>query len=91
MTNRLRTTLLTRQKAVEGGYVFPGRYYGHKSIRNNRALEAAFKRSGLTDASSHNIRKTFATRLLSRGAAITDAQHLLGHASVKTTENTLHS
>jgi site-specific recombinase XerD len=32
------------------------------------------------------MRKTFATRLLSRGAAITDAQHLLGHASVKTTE-----
>jgi len=27
-----------------------------------------------------------ATRLLSRGAAITDLQHLLGHASVKTTE-----
>ena len=30
--------------------------------------------------------KTFATRLLSRGAATTDVQHLLGHASVKTTE-----
>jgi site-specific recombinase XerD len=39
-----------------------------------------------TDVSSHNMRKTFATRLLSRGAAITDVQHLLGHASVKTTE-----
>ena len=39
-----------------------------------------------TDVSSHNLRKTFATRLLSRGAAITDVQHLLGHASVKTTE-----
>jgi site-specific recombinase XerD len=36
----------------------------------------------------HCLRKTFATRLLSRGAAITDAQHLLGHASVKTTERT---
>ena len=45
-----------------------------------------YKRAGLTDVSSHNMRKTFATRLLSRGAAITDVQHLLGHASVKTTE-----
>jgi len=36
--------------------------------------------------SSHNLRRSFATRLLSRGAAITDVQHLLGHASVKTTE-----
>jgi site-specific recombinase XerD len=43
-------------------------------------------RAGLTDVSSHHMRKTFATRLLSRGAAITDVQHLLGHASVKTTE-----
>ena len=32
------------------------------------------------------MRKTFANRLLSRGAAITDVQHLLGHSSVKTTE-----
>ena len=86
MTNRLRTTLMNRQKAVEGEYVFPGRYGGHKSIRNNRAFEAAFKRADLTDVSSHNMRKTFATRLLSRGAAITDVQHLLGHASVKTTD-----
>ena len=86
MTNRLRTTLLNRQKSVEGDYVFPGRHGGHKTIQNNRALEAAFKRAGLTDVSSHNMRKTFATRQLSRGAAITDVQHLLGHASVKTTE-----
>ena len=52
----------------------------------NRALEAAFRRAEIGDVSSHNLRKTFATRLLSRGAAITDIQHLLGHASVKTTE-----
>ena len=46
----------------------------------------AFRRAGFDDVSSHNLRKTFAVRLLSRGAAITDVQHLLGHASVKTTE-----
>ena len=86
MTNRLRTTLLNRQKAVTGEHVFPGRHGGHKTIQNNRALEAAFRRAGITDISTHNMRKTFATRLFSRGAAITDVQHLLGHASVKTTE-----
>ena len=86
LTNRLRTTLLNRQKTVEDEYVFPGRNGGHKTIQNNRALEAVFRRAGLTDISTHNMRKTFATRLLSRGAAITDVQHLLGHASVKTTE-----
>jgi len=86
MTNRLRETLMNRQNSVDGDYVFPGRFGGHKTIQNNRALEAAFWRAGITDVSSHNLRKTFATRLLSRGAAITDVQHLLGHASVKTTE-----
>ena len=87
MTKRLRVTLEGRRKAVDGEYVFPGRFGGHKTPQNNRALEAAFERAGL-DVSSHNLRKTFATRLLSRGAAITDVQHLLGHASVKTTERT---
>jgi len=86
MTKRLRITLENRRKSVDGEYVFPGRFGGHKTIRNNRALEAAFDRAGLADISSHNLRKTFATRLLSRGAAITDVQHLLGHSSVKTTE-----
>jgi len=86
ITNRLRATLLNRQKTIEFDYVFPGKFGGHKTIQNNRALEAAFRRAGVADVSSHNLRKTFATRLLSRGAAITDVQHLLGHASVKTTE-----
>jgi hypothetical protein len=39
-----------------------------------------------TGVPPHDLRKTFATSLLSRGAAITDVQHLLGHASVKATE-----
>lgn len=40
----------------------------------------------MKDISSHDLRKKCATRLLSRGAAITDVQHLLGHSSEKTTE-----
>jgi len=86
MTKRLCATLLNRRKSVEGEYVFPGRFGGYKTIQNNRALESAFSRAEVTGVSSHNQRKTFATRLLIRGAAITDVQHLLGHASVKTTE-----
>jgi integrase len=67
MTRRLRNTLLNRRNAGDSDDVFRGRFGGHKTIRNNRALEAAFRRSGVTDDSSHNLRKTFATRLLSRG------------------------
>jgi integrase len=86
MTNRLLLTLRNRRKYIVGEYVFPGRYGGHRSVKKNRALTAAFIRAGLTDISPHCLRRTFATRLLSRGAAITDVQHLLGHASVTTTE-----
>jgi integrase len=65
---------------------YPLVWYQLRIKRYNRALEAAFRRAGITDVSSHNLRKTFATRLLSRSAAITDVQHLLGHASVNTAE-----
>lgn len=88
MTKRLLITLRNRRKSIVGDYVFPGRHGGHKSIANNHALTSAFRRAGLTDVSTHCLRKTFATRLLNRGASITDIQHLLGHASVKTTEQT---
>lgn len=89
MTNHLRTTLLQKRKPIDAEYKFPGRFGGHKTVQNNRALEAAVKRTGIDDISSHNLRTTFATRLLSRGAGITDVQHLLGHTSIKTTEKAL--
>jgi integrase len=89
MTNRLQLTLQNRRKRIDGEYVFPGRYEGHKSVKKNCALTAAFRRAGLTDISPHCLGKTFTTRLLIRGPAITDVQHLLGHASVKTTERTM--
>jgi integrase len=56
-----------------------------KGVGDTR-LEAAFQRAGVKDISSHDLRKKCATRLLSRGAAITDVQHLLGHSSEKITE-----
>jgi integrase len=86
MTNRLLHTLRNRRRNIVGEYVFPGRYGGQISVNKNRALTTAFIRAGLTDISPNRLRRTFATRLLSRGAAITDVQHLLGHASVTTTE-----
>ena len=86
MTKRLRATLENRNLSFNREYVFEGVNGSHKTVRNNRALTAAFKRAGVEGVSSHNARTTFATRLLNRAAAITDVQHLLGHASVKTTE-----
>ena len=52
----------------------------------SQARRVEFKGANVTNVSSRNLRKTFVTGLVSRGAGITDVQHLLGHASVETTE-----
>ena len=64
---------------------------GHNTRQTEATADFIFPRASGTVLSSvhvlfNNRRKTFATRLVSRGADITDVQHLLGHASVKTTE-----
>ena len=41
--------LFNRRKLVDGEYVLPDRFGGHKTMQNNRALEAAFRRAGVVD------------------------------------------
>ena len=63
--------------------------YSPRPHTNLVHCDAWISLSGVVEANSttpRNARKTFATRLLNRGAAITDVQHLLGHARIKTTE-----
>lgn len=64
MTNRLQATLSNRHTAVEGEYLFPGRFGGHKTIQNNRALEAAFRRAGVPPLSPISFLLSIANNLL---------------------------
>ena len=48
-------------------------------------LKRIFVEAGVTGASSHSGRRTFATRLGSKGVGIRVIQALLGHASITTT------
>jgi integrase len=54
-------------------------------IRRSNALRcglwSALRRAGLRRVNIHSLRHSFASALIARGAAVTEVQHLLGHAS----------
>lgn len=55
-----------------------------------RWFEIAVKRAGLKGLHYHDIRHTFASRALKKGATIREVQELLGHKTLKMTERYLH-
>ncbi len=63
-----------------------------ESVRTlQRLVEDSAEKAGITArVTPHMIRHVFATDLLQNGANIYDAQKLLGHSSVSTTERYLH-
>ena len=42
-------------------------------------------RAGLEDISTHDLRRTFATRLLAKNVDISTVKDMLGHSSITTT------
>jgi integrase len=53
-------------------------------------FRAAVKRAGLKDLRFHDLRHTFATRLVQSGADIYAVQRLLGHKSLEMTSRYAH-
>jgi integrase len=80
---------LRRQNQLKSHYVFcdsqGGRFHEVKG-----SFSGAGRRAGVEDFRFHDLRHTFASRLVMRGASIKAVQELLGHADLSMTMRCSH-
>jgi integrase len=85
MSPMLHETLKAVKVRSISGTVFP------ISIRSLRvAYDKALEKSGITDFHFHDLRHTFATRLVQAGQDLYKVQKLLGHKSIVMTQRYAH-
>jgi len=78
-------------KDSHGPFVFLNPRSGKPFTTIKTAFNAACRRAKLQDFRFHDLRRTFATRILQRGADIETVRELLGHHSVVVTQRYTHS
>ena len=101
MSSELRLTLQSSSSRFGGGYVFPS--YLPRRNRNGaevvgqhpytdlkNGFSSALKRTGISDFRFHDLRHTFASRLVMEGADLNTVRELLGHKSIKMTFRYAH-
>jgi excisionase family DNA binding protein len=91
--NRTAFELLTRQRILNpaGECVWTNPDTGKAYVEVGKAFRAACRRAGIKGLRFHDLRHTFASRLIEAGADIITVRDLLGHSSVKLTERYTHS
>jgi excisionase family DNA binding protein len=92
INSHLLDTLL-RLKRQDGNaqYVFLNPKTGRPYGKLQNSFETACRKSGIKNLRFHDLRHTFASRLIERGADIIRVKELLGHSTVRVTERYLHS
>lgn len=79
---------IRREQELSSPYVFL--YAGRKIDRVEVGFHAALKRAGIMDFRFHDLRHTFASHLVMRGASLKEVQELLGHKDIKMTMRYAH-
>lgn len=91
MTDRVYEVLLRRfNEKDRGEFVFTDST--GKGVRKYTptALNSAFCRSGIEDATFHTLRHTFCSRMVQAGLPLADIQQIVGHATIQMTLKYAH-
>lgn len=80
----LKNVLLSLKANSQSEYVFEGR----KTIK--RAWENVLRKSGIAHCRFHDLRHTFATRLVMNGVDLVTLQELMGHKDINMTKRYSH-
>lgn len=85
--------LLTEQRQHLGdeGWVFPGKGTDNPVAEPRRLQKRLCEAAGIPPFTIHEMRHTFATKLIESGADIHTVKDLLGHSTIKVTELYLHA
>jgi len=91
VNSELASLLLGLNSGQESGeFVLTNPKTGKPYLDLKRAFKNACKKAGIEDLRFHDLRHTFASRLVENGVDIITVKDLLGHSTVKMTERYTH-
>jgi integrase len=92
MNDTLRTLFLALRQRRKGQLVFPSpRVRGRRMLDHKVGFAKAVRLAGIPHIRFHDLRHTFATRLVCAGIDLVTVQKLLGHSKITTTARYAHS